>query len=110
MGHRKELQKRGDEKPFLNNNAPELKKTTRLKKVVGIDETLSAEMPGWPGKATRNFRFRGNTLCEISPPVPTWPDNKGNWWLYQGRAQKYQVSNAPMIEVKRFSTPLSFKW
>ena len=74
------------------------------------DETLSAEMPGWPGKATRNFRFRGNTLVEISPPVPTWPNNKGNWWLYQGRAQKYQVSKAPMIEVKRFSTPLSFKW
>ena len=36
-GHRKELQKSGDEKTFLNNNAPELKKTTRLKKVGGID-------------------------------------------------------------------------
>ena len=58
----------------------------------------------------KNFRFRGNALVEISPPVPTWPHNKGNWWLYQARAQKYQVSNAPMIEVKRFSTPLSFNW
>jgi len=51
------------------------------------DETILSGMPGWPGKVTRNFTFKGNTLVEISPPVPTWPLDQGNWWLYQNRAQ-----------------------
>ena len=74
------------------------------------DETIVAFLPGWPGKVTRNFRFRGNTLVEITPPVPTWPLNKGNWWLYQDRARKYRASKASMIEVTRFTTPLSLRW
>ena len=74
------------------------------------DETLLSGMPGWPGKVTRNYTFKGNTLVEISPPVPTWPLDKGNWWLYQNRAGKYRFTKAPLNEVTRFVTPRCLRW
>lgn len=74
------------------------------------DETLLPDLPGWPGKVTRSFRFKGNTLVDISPPIPTWPLDKGNWWLYKGRTQKYRARKSPIKEIKRFVTSLSLRW
>jgi hypothetical protein len=74
------------------------------------DETLWDPIKGWPGRGTRNFAFKGNTLIKISPPIPTWPIDKGDWYLYKGRAEKYNTDKAPMREVKRFVTPLNLVW
>lgn len=74
------------------------------------EETLLDGLPGWPGNVTRTFVFKGNTLTKISPPISSWPLNQEDWYLYQGRAQKYRADHAPMIEVKRFVTPLHLEW
>jgi len=74
------------------------------------DETVLPITPGWPGKVTRNYRFKGNTLVQVSPALPTWPLDQGEWWLYRNRASKYQLSKAPESEVKRFATSLCLRW
>jgi hypothetical protein len=74
------------------------------------DETMIPEMPTWPGRVTRNFRFRGNTLVEITPPISIWPMDKGNWHLYANRREKYRASAAPMKEVTRFATSFDLHW
>ncbi len=74
------------------------------------DETLIPFLPGWPGKVTRSFRFKANTLVDITPPIPNWPLDHGEWWLYRNRARKYRAAKAPMKEVTRFVTPFDLKW
>jgi hypothetical protein len=68
-----------------------------------------------PDREVCTCQFRGNTLVEISPPL-----FKGNslevppavhgYPLYQRRAAKYQVAEAPMKQVTRFVTPPVVRW
>ena len=50
------------------------------------------------------FKFKGNTLVEVSPPL--WD----NGWMYADRAAKYKAAKAPMKEVIRYVTPERLKW
>ncbi|MBI4582830.1 MAG: hypothetical protein HY717_02180 [Planctomycetes bacterium] len=48
------------------------------------------------------FRFRGNTVIESTPPLIA-P-------YYQGRAKKYQATQAPMKKVTRYVSPTVLTW
>ncbi|OFX17983.1 MAG: hypothetical protein A2Z18_07880 [Armatimonadetes bacterium RBG_16_58_9] len=50
------------------------------------------------------FKFKGNTLVEVSPPL--WD----NGWMYVDRAAKYKAAKAPMKKVRRYVTSKRLKW
>jgi len=75
-----------------------------------LDETLIPGMPGWPGKATRDFRFKGNTLVEITPPIPNSIPGTGDWILYRHRKEQYHLNKAPMRTVTRYITAMRLIW
>lgn len=75
-----------------------------------LDETLVPEVPGWPGRGTRGFRFRGNTLLEITPPLRNSIPGTGEWVLYRNRQEKYRADQAPVHEVTRYVTPMRLRW
>jgi len=50
------------------------------------------------------FRFRGNTVVELTPPL--FPDS----WLYQNRPDIYKTKKSPMKKTTRYVTPAVLKW
>ncbi|OFX16897.1 MAG: hypothetical protein A2Z18_11405 [Armatimonadetes bacterium RBG_16_58_9] len=67
-----------------------------------------APLSYWSVSATRNYRFKGNTLIEITPPPPGM--HQPEWHLYKSRAEKYKQAQAPMKKVLRYVTPQTLKW
>lgn len=56
------------------------------------------------GNQVHTCRFRGNTLTEISPPLPNGLP------LYKRRAEECKAAKAPMKKVTRYVTPHVLKW
>ncbi|OFX15629.1 MAG: hypothetical protein A2Z18_06900 [Armatimonadetes bacterium RBG_16_58_9] len=73
-------------------------------------EVFRGDYPGWPGNGIHAFRFKANTLIEISPPLPDWQPGREDMWIYRSRVEKYRPDKAPMKKVTRFVTPLALKW
>jgi hypothetical protein len=55
---------------------------------------------GW-SENTCTLRFKGNTLIEIKPSMSP---------LYDGRAEQFQLSRAPMRKCTRYVSPMVFAW
>ena len=63
-------------------------------------------LAGAPVGTVFEFRFRGNTLVEVTPPfVPDDPNP-----VYGGRAEKYHTDVAPMVRRTRFVTNKVLRW
>ncbi len=60
------------------------------------------------GGTAYTFRFKGNTLIEISPPLPGV--FQPEWHLYSTRAQKYSANKAPVKKVLRYVTEQRIEW
>jgi hypothetical protein len=60
-----------------------------------------------PPSTTFTFKFKGNTLVEVSPPL--MPGKPGGW-LFQDRAREFQAKAAAMKKVNRFVTPAVLRW
>ncbi|MBI4586460.1 MAG: hypothetical protein HY717_20815 [Planctomycetes bacterium] len=78
--------------------------------------TLPAQLwgwwPGYPPGTVFTFKFKGNTLIDMSP----WPTqgsqtpDESRWRPYSERAKQYASDEAPMVNVTRFVSPLVFSW
>ena len=79
-----------------------------------VEKTEVWTLPkGWLGRKASQVhtcRFRGNTLVEITPPLPTIANKESGSPLYQGRPEKYKANKSLMKKVTRFVTPLVLKW
>ena len=57
-----------------------------------------------PGGTKFRFRFRGNTLVEVTPPLMTGSP------LYRNRPEKFTGDKAPMRELTRYVSPQVLEW
>ncbi len=82
--------------------------------VVTIEFPLEARIEQWAGAHGAvyggssddnwTYRFKGNTLIELSPAGVLGE------WIYQDRAEKYKLAKAPVKNVTRYVTPQTLKW
>ncbi len=73
--------------------------------VLTIQFPMAERTENWTvGDNVHTFRFRGNTLVEVSPPL--LPDSP----LYRDRPQKYKAAKAPIRKLTRYVTEQVLKW
>lgn len=82
----------------------------RSNDVVTLRFAVAERTETWTvGDTIHAFRFRGNTLIEVSPPMsPLYDERFGQ--LYRQRLERYKTRKALMKTVRRYVSPIILEW